>query len=112
MTLSSPLGRFFFFIKKSPRAERRKIMKKIVMFFEDEEDDVCGTSRHHELQEITLAPGETPEEALQNYVEQQYKYLCSVWEYNDAPILGDFYTATGKYLLRVEYAGVREVEDN
>ena len=87
-------------------------MKKIVMFFEDEEDDVCGTSRHHELQEITLAPGETPEEALQNYVEQQYKYLCSVWEYNDAPILGDFYTATGKSLLRVEYAGVREVEDN
>ena len=86
--------------------------KQYVIFFEDEEDDVCGTSRHHEMQELPLAPGETPEEALQNYIEQQYKYLCSVWAYNDAPVLGEFYTASGNYLLRVEYAGVREVSEN
>lgn len=87
-------------------------MKRKVLFFEDEEDDVCGTSRHHELQELPLAPGENPEETLQKYVEEQYKYLCSVWAYNDAPVLGEFYTASGNYLLRVEYAGVREEPDD
>ena len=97
-------------IKAHERTEGENMKKKVV-FFEDEEDDVCGTS-HHELREITLASGETPEEALQNYVEEQYKYLSSVWAYNDAPILGEFYTASGNYLLRVKYVGVREEPDD
>lgn len=88
-------------------------MKKILVYKATEQDWSCGELQENvRVQEVELKEGETAEEVVEKFCEEQYNYLRSTWQYDDAPSYGSNYACSGNYYLEFEILEVREEPEN
>lgn len=93
--------------------KKEKNMKKILKYKEIEKDWVTGDPQERTaVYETELKEGQTPEDVLRKYAEDQYNYLRGVWQYDDCPCWGDFYASSANYSLEFEIIEVREEPDD